>query len=227
MNFRRLLILASAWAALCGGKVRAQLIFSDSFTTAPSASWGNEVGSWSAAGGVYSATAISNNPPTYSSLPYSLTDFSVTVTINALQDGGIWLRSSSNANGILLVTGGRGGAGSGLYWHEIVNGNWSTPAILSEVTGLFTPGSSTATITVKVIGNTYSAFVNGSSTPATTLTSSLFASGKVALYDYSGQTFDDFSLTVIPEASEFGVLAGALALLVGTCVRRRRRAVSA
>lgn len=44
------------------------------------------------------------------------------------------------------------------------------------------------------MGETYSAFLDGSSTPASTLTTSLFAKGRVALYDFSGQSFDNFVL---------------------------------
>lgn len=41
----------------------------------------------------------------------SLTDFTVDVDVNSLDDGGIWLRSSYNSgslSGVLLVTGGWG-----------------------------------------------------------------------------------------------------------------------
>jgi len=220
--FARLVFILGC-GALVSGSARGQLIFSDNFNSGASGSWGNEVGGWAATSGVYSAAAPNNNPPTYTSLPYTLTDFSVTVTINALQDGGIWLRSLNNANGILLVTGGHGGAGTGLYWHEIVGGNTS-PAVLNEVTGLFTPGADTATITVTVIGSTYSAYVNGSITPATTLTSALYASGRVGLYDFSGQTFDNFSVAAIPEPVDFALGIGGLALGIVTYSRRRKAA---
>jgi hypothetical protein len=56
-------------------------------------------------------------------------------------------------------------------------------------------------IHIEVSGNTYSAFVNGSLTPATTLTTSLFSSGQVALYDNSAQSFDNFVLQTVPEPS--------------------------
>ena len=75
--------------ALGCGSVRAQLIFSDNFDTGASLQWGNELGGWTTASGVYYATAPNDLPPTYTSLPFTLTDFSVTVTINNLSDGGI------------------------------------------------------------------------------------------------------------------------------------------
>jgi hypothetical protein len=80
--------------------------------------------------------------------------------------------------------------GTGLYWHIVADGS-SYGAILNEVTGLFTPGASNAHIRVEVAGDTYAAFVDGSSLPATALTTSAFASGQVALYDFSNQTFDN------------------------------------
>jgi hypothetical protein len=225
VNIARRLALLFGLCALAGGSARAQLIFSDNFNTGASPQWGNEVGGWSATAGVYSTASPSNSPPTYSSQPYTLTDFSVTVTINALSDGGIWLRSADNANGILLITGGHLRTGTGLYWHEVQGGVAS--GALNEVTGLFANGSSTATITVTVIGNTYSAYVNGSPTPATTLTSALFSSGKVALYDFSPQTFDNFSVTAIPEPANAAAMAAGLALVAVWWSRRNRAAAAA
>lgn len=217
-DFRHPMI--AAWLFLAGAVVEAQVIFTDDFTSGPSASWGNEFGGWTASGGVYYATAPNNSPPTYSSLPYVLGDFTVTVTINQLSDGGIWLRSADNANGIVLVTGGNVRTGTGLYWHEMVGGN-PGPA-LNAVNGLFVNGVSTAEIRVDVVGNTFSAYVDGSTLPATVLTSSLFASGRVALYSFSAQTFDSFSLSQIPEPSTLALLAGGLGVLAARRWRSQR-----
>jgi hypothetical protein len=200
----------------------AQTIFSDSFTGGASAAWGNEVGGWTATSGVYFPTAPNNSPATYTSLPYTLTDFSVTVTIGQLSDGGIWLRSANNQNGILLVTGGNGRTGTGLYWHEIQNGVVS-PA-LNAVTGLFVNGVSNATIRVEVVGTTFSAFVNDATTAATVLTSTLFPSGKVGLYGFSAQTFDNFSLVAVPEPTVTGLMLAGLAAVVVVAWLQRRRA---
>ena len=220
---RTRLRLLSLLAALCGcvGAVHAQVIFSDNFTSGAAAVWGNEIGNWTATGGVYFPTAPNNSPPTYTSVPFSLTDFSVTVTINQLSDGGIWLRSADNGNGILLVTGGNGRTGTGLYWHEIQNGGVG-PA-RNEVTGLFVNGVSSATIRVDVVGSTFSAYVNGAVTPATVLTSTLFASGKVGLYGFSSQTFDNFSIVAVPEPSAAVLLAFGVLAVGGSAGSRWRR----
>jgi hypothetical protein len=47
---------------------------------------------------------------------------------------------------------------------------------------------------VVVSGDTYAAFINGATNPITTLSTSAFPSGRVALYDFSGETFDNFVL---------------------------------
>jgi hypothetical protein len=47
---------------------------------------------------------------------------------------------------------------------------------------------------VEVSGDTYAAFLNGATNPITTLSTSAFASGQVALYDFSAETFDNFVL---------------------------------
>ncbi len=183
----------------------AAAIFSDTFDSTPSGLWGNEVGNWTASGGVYYAQAPNNAPPTYSSLPFNLQDFSIDLDINHVQDGGVWLRSSDNQNGILLVTGA---AANGLYWH-VISGGVVSPR-LNIASGLFTDGVSDAHLHITVSGDTYSVFVNGALTPATTLTDSTFSSGKIALYDFSPQTFDN--VTVVPEPSSLFI---ASLLLLG------------
>lgn len=179
---------------LCG-VARAQVDFTDNFNAGASPLWGNQSGSWTATGGVYSAQLPSNNPTTYTSLPFALTDFAANVDIVNVKDGGLWLRSSIAGgvrNGVLLVTGGNLGAGTGLYWHVVTDGLFSPN--LNEVSGLFTSGVSDPHIRVEVTGDTYAAFVDASATPATTLTTANFTSGEFGLYDFSSQTFDNVRL---------------------------------
>jgi hypothetical protein len=220
-------LVALTFATLGPAHARAGIIFSDNFNTGASPLWGNEVGSWFAAGGVYDSQFPSNNPPTYTGLPFVLSDFSIDVDVNLLQDGGIWLRSAGNTNGVLLVTGGHLGTGTGLYWHVVTNGSFS--GILNEVTGLFTPGVSNAHIRVEVSGNSYSAFVNGSATAATTLTTGAFATGRVGLYDFSNQTFDNVVVAVpdvaaVPEPSSLILFTIGFVGIVGRGRWPQRRA---
>jgi len=188
--------------------VRAQTIFTNNFDSGASAQWSNLRGSWATTGGVYYATAPNNVPPTFTGLPFTLQNFAIDVDINQVADGGIWLRcDATGTNGVLLVTGGhfwgggsRGGdAGRSLYWHVITPANWNSPAILNEAFNVFTnPGVENVHLRVEVVGNSYSAFVNGSSNAITTLieTNNTYSAGHVGLYDFSTQTFDNFVLQV-------------------------------
>ncbi len=194
----------------------AGVIFSDNFDTGASVQWGNEFGSWGDVGGVYSAGSGSNFPNSHSSLPFNLTDFTIEVDINDVEDGGIWLRSAPSVSpigriGVLLVTGGGASGDTGLYWHVVTGTGYGSA--FGIVTGLFTPGVSDPSIRVTASGNTYSAFVNGSALPATTLIDSNFTSGQVALYDFSGQTFDNVVLSdssSVPEPSSMILLGFSL-----------------
>lgn len=218
-----LVILAVALVVASAGRTEAGIIFSDNFTPGPSPLWGNEIGNWTTSGGAYFAQSPSNNPTTYTSLPYSLGDLTIVEDINKVQDGGIYLHAADSNNGVLLVTGGNNGTGTGLYWHIIQNGSFSSP--LNEVTGLFTPGVSDIQLTVTVIGDVYSAYINGSTTPATTLTTSLFPTGKVGLYDFSGQTVSNFVLSTpsaVPEPSSMALLGIGSILLAGFARYRPR-----
>jgi len=225
--FRRSTLAFSILVGLlaCLSPAQAAVLFSDNFDSGASALWGNEIGAWSAAGGVYSATAPSAVPNASSSLPFDLTDFSIEVDVNDLHDGGIWLRSAAGGavgrTGVLLVTGGGATGGTGLYWHIVTGGYGSA---LNVVSNLFVPTVSDVNIRVEVSGDTYSAFVNGSATAATTLTTNAFASGRVALYDFSGQTFDNVILaTAVPAPATAALLAlGLLGALRGGWRASRR-----
>ena len=216
----------------------ADVIFSDNFDSGASSPWSNLSGNWKASGGVYFAQQPNNSPFTYSGLPYDLSSFSVDVDVRHLGDGGIWLRTDgTTSNGVLLVVGGlgygqgqRGGnAGTAIYWHVVSGGSVSNS--MGETDGVFMPGNDYH-LRVDVSGNTYRAFVNG--TLKTTLTNSLFANGKVGLYDdqpntSSGggfgpaQTFDNFALSTsapLPNPA-MGLACCGVALVLWRSVRRR------
>lgn len=188
----------------------AQILFTDNFDAGASPQWSNLRGGWFTAGGAYLAASPQNVPPTFSGLPFVLQNFAIDVDINQVADGGIWLRCDDyGTNGVLLVTGGHGwgsgnhsgNAGRSLYWHVITAANWNNPPILNEVYNVFTnPGGENVHLRVEVVGNVYSAFLNGSLTPITTLTetSQTYTAGKVGLYDFSTQTFDNFVLQIPP-----------------------------
>jgi hypothetical protein len=194
------------------------LSFTDNFDPSASPLWNDYAGNWTAPDNCeYYASVPNNSPPTFTGLPFKLTDYTISVTVNSLGDGGIWVRSDgTNQDGLILVTGGhgygqgvRGGdAGNSLYWQSYQNGTYGPE--MNVVNFLFTPGK-TYVIKVVVKGDTYSAFVNGSSTATTTLVDDTFPSGEVGLYDDqpntttgSGfgppQSFSHFALTGTPEA---------------------------
>jgi hypothetical protein len=212
------------------GVKASMVIFSDDFDNGASPLWQNEQGNWFAEGGVYGATEPSTNPLTYSSLPFQLTSFSVEVSINDIGDGGIWLRSSDNGNGVLLVTGGYGfgagdfslpGSGNSLYWHVFQNGTFlpGHAPIFNPVENAFTTNSD-AIVRVDVIGNTYSAFVNDML--ITTLVDDTYAQGKVGLYDFYGpQTFDNVKVSALPEANGLTLCGAGLGALAVSYIQRK------
>ena len=213
----------------------ATISFTDNFSP-PSSLWSNSTGNWTASGGQYVAQQPNNNPGATTVLPFDLTSYTLTVTVNGLGDGGIVVRQ-----GITLVLGGlgygqgaRGGnAGTAIYW-----GDGNNPQ-QNQVNGVFIPGN-TYTITVTDVGNTFSAFINGSSTPVTTITDSIAGpDGVVGLYDDQPNTttgngfgtpttFSNFSLTgttvsTVPESSSELLLGlGLIILAIGWHKARRQ-----
>ena len=77
-------------------------------------------------------------------------------------------------------------------WHVAADGSDYGPALNLNISSI-APGSNPH-VRVEVAGDTYSAFINGATNPITTLTTSAFTYGQVALYDFSSQTFDNFVL---------------------------------
>jgi hypothetical protein len=174
----------------------SSLIFQDDFSGGPSAEWSNSVGNWTTSGGVYYAQQPSNNPMTYTSLPFVLSDFEISFDMNNIRDGGIYLRSIFNASnnhisGVYLVAGGHGGTGTGLYWQVSHDEIPTSLPINNEVTGLFSPGISDATIRIIVSGDLYSAYINDNPTPVSTFVNNEFTSGRIALYDFGIFTQDE------------------------------------
>jgi hypothetical protein len=209
----------------------ADTVFFDDFNSVSGASlaWSNTSGNWTAADGVYRAQQPNNfpNAHTFVSTFPSLTDFSVTVDVNAARDGGVWLRASSDptssvgVTGILLIFLNDGRAPNTLFWHEVIGSYGSEHnSVSNQFSGNFS-------VRIDVQGNTYSAFVNGSSTPATTFVSNRFTSGYVGLYDHNifraDQSFDNFQLSVsVPGPIVGAGLPGLMLATLGLLGWRRR-----
>lgn len=197
----RLPLGLSIAALLLAGNMdsRAAVLFSDNFDSGASPLWQNESGSWAAAAGVYAATAPNNFPNAHSSLPFNLTDFFLDVDINGVTDGGIWLRSAPapgavGVKGVLLVLKNLPfGGGINIYWHTADGDSYGDA--LNPVVGSFATGNNLH-VHLEVSGDMYAAFINGATNPITTLTTSAFAGGQVALYDFSSETFDNFVLQI-------------------------------
>lgn len=203
------LLKAAVAILLLPASAGAAPLFCDNFGVKAKPAWGNERGAWRTGNHQYDATNPNNSPNTYTdvtTLP-ALKDFTVTVTVNALNDGGVWLRSAWNngaINGILLVTGGNIGTNNGFYWHVFTNGSASPELSPVSVPGL---QGSTAALKIAVRGNTYSLYLNGGKKPISVLTDSTYASGSAGLYDFSptgggstprGETFSKFCILPAP-----------------------------
>jgi hypothetical protein len=233
--------LVSLWvgallaSSACVSSIAQTVTFSDTFSP-PSTLWSNlpNLGNWTGGNGQYYAQIPSNSPLTWSSLPYNFTNsnLSLTVTVNGLSDGGIWLNSfltansnNTQVNGVLLVLGGNAygagcrtcaGAGNSIYW--AVGPVPGFQFVQNEQQNVFTP-LSTYTITVQVNGNTYQAFndpdgvFDANSVLLSTFVNNTYSSGQVGFYDFdSALSFSNFSVsgTLVPgPVSVPGPVAGA------------------
>ncbi len=183
-----LLMVATYTFAMQAGP---QVVWQENFDNEPCAGCGNERGNWISSGGFYYSLSPNNWPPTYTSFPPNLRDFTMECDIKGTSDGGIWLRSHYDNNtvtGVLLVTGGDGRTFDGFYWHTL-----SGDAYFPQVNRAEYYPVQGADIHLRIVvqGNHYEAYVNGSETPITTLDVEGYPCGKVGLYSYSGQTFDN------------------------------------
>ncbi len=151
--------------AVVSTNASALVTFSDDFSPQQSSVWSNSIGNWTSAGGTYYAQTPANNPETYSGLPFDFTNSGLllTVTVNNLSDGGIWLDTDgSRNNGVLLVLGGNGygggnpGGGTWAYWAVFKNGSFGNCCLQTNFNA-FTPGQ-TYTISVLINGDIYKAF---------------------------------------------------------------------
>jgi len=170
---------------------KADIVFQDDFEQGGSPLWGNESGGWQVIDGMYSASQPDNLPPTYTSLPFSNGDFAVQLDIKSVSDGGIWLRShieDGKKTGVLLVTGGFGGKGTGFYWLTLHSDSYSSA--LNKINDLFAQGDDIH-LRIEVVGNTYSAYFNNDPNPVTFLQTDVFNAGNSALYSFSNQQFDN------------------------------------
>ena len=217
-------VLAVAIVLVGVGQAWAGLVFSDDFTSGASPFWGNELGGWYTAGGSYYAASPNNFPNVYSSLPFDLTDFQMDLDVATPVDGGVWLRSAAapgtqvGREGVLLVF-----AYGNLYWHSVPDGYYGSSL---NVNNTAIAGLTGFHLHIEVVGDTYSAFINGSAAPATTLTTTLFTDGQAALYsNYATTNFDNVVLT--EPTTEATIPAPSALLLAGLgagLVRRFRRA---
>src|SRR5262245_21098314 len=129
MKAKLLVLVASVIVSAATTFARADTVFSDDFSSGASPAWSNTLGNWTAYGGVYRAQVPNNFPNAHSFISTfpSLTDFSVTVDVNAARDGGIWLRASDvptsavGVTGVLLIFLNDGRLPNTLFWHEVTN----------------------------------------------------------------------------------------------------------
>ncbi|MBK8268940.1 MAG: hypothetical protein IPK83_11805 [Planctomycetes bacterium] len=179
----------------------------DTFDSGPNPRWLGERGSWTIAGGGYSAGAPNLNPATYSSFMLPMTDFSVEFdVVRATYVGftgntGVWLRSALTGfqpSGVLLSLGDLPPYNTGdVFWTRWNGNGYSAPE--GVVQGLYNEGD-TVHMRVDVRGNTYTAYINDATTPTTTLVTPDYPAGKIALFDNASTDtlFDNLFIQSLP-----------------------------
>jgi hypothetical protein len=102
-----LAIAAPVTSITSAARATAFITFTDDFSPQQSAFWSNSIGNWTSASGKYFAQAPSDNPFTYSGLPFDFTNshFSVTVTMT-IGDSGFWLDTDGTTHNAI----------GGLFW---------------------------------------------------------------------------------------------------------------
>jgi hypothetical protein len=222
MKARLFVLVASIIVSAATTFAQAATLFFDDFNSGASQDWSNKSGNWTAQDGVYRAQDPNNFPNAHSfvsTLP-SLTDFSVTVDVNAARNGGVWLRAAEaptfglGVTGVLLIFLNDALHPNALFWHEVTNPETYGPELNSK----FNLPLGNFSLRIDVQGNTYSAFVNGGSDPATTFISNRFTSGFVGLYDEhdmpSTQSFDNFRLADAPAPVPIPPVGGLFGLIL-------------
>jgi len=230
------IFLAAMFVFLVATTADSCVVFFDDFNAGARPEWGHERGDWQVSSGAYYAPNYNWNYQPYSSITSypDLTDFEVELDVNNLLSGGVALRSTYYGgyapsgwplNGVFLVTGGGPGTWDALYWVIIQNGIFGPD--LNKVDGLGIRHQNVH-LRITVEGDLYSAYVKGSPTPATTLTTNAFASGSVALFaGWSWdmppyQTFDNVSLSPVPEPVTFVPFLGGMLTALAALGRRIR-----
>lgn len=215
------IVISILWILIFYTNANANLLFFDNFDEGTRPEWGNEVGSWQTQNGVYFPTILSPIPEapfTYAissvtSLNH-LTDFIVELDLNSTAAGGLFLRSSDIRNGVLLTYAGEGNTFNGLYWHIMENGDLTPQSNRAEYPNLI---DNDFHLRISVQGNTYQAFLDNNPEPITTFITDKYSAGKVALYQNNPHTYDNFSISSIPEPATLFLLGGGL---LGFSLRR-------
>lgn len=179
-------------ASLAAPTHAGDVAFFDDFEDGASPLWGNEFGDWSAADGVYNAAIPSTAPNAHSTLPFLMADLTIEVDINNATDGGVWLRSQAiegpvGVKGVLFVV-----KDGDVYWHVATDSGYGP--ILNRVNNTYPPGGDIH-VRIEATCDTFAAYLNDSKTPVTTITTTQHLAGRVALYDFGAQTFDNVMLT--------------------------------